>query len=102
MGYTWGGLYDLFQRVSCFCCPLQRLGELRKLRKHKPHLWKRMLEMDALVPEHNKGFRMYDTVHDLENRFSNEDRQGNMFTMEDFEEKEDDWAAVCGSVCNRI
>lgn len=22
LGYTWGGLYEYFDRVSCFCCPL--------------------------------------------------------------------------------
>jgi len=43
--YDWGGLYDHFARVSCFCCPLQRHGELRILRKHYPDLWTRMLEI---------------------------------------------------------
>lgn len=46
-GYDWGGLYDHFDRVSCFCCPLQRIGELRNLRIHYPELWKRMLDMDS-------------------------------------------------------
>lgn len=36
LGYTWGGLYDLFDRVSCWCCPLQSLDDLRTLRKHRP------------------------------------------------------------------
>ena len=29
-GFTWDGLYERFSRVSCFCCPLQGIGELRK------------------------------------------------------------------------
>ena len=33
LGYHWGGLYNHFKRVSCFCCPLQGLSELRTLRK---------------------------------------------------------------------
>lgn len=33
-GFDWGGLYDIFRRVSCWCCPLQPLSELRKLRIH--------------------------------------------------------------------
>lgn len=32
-GYDWGGLYRLFDRVSCWCCPLQGLEELRTLRR---------------------------------------------------------------------
>lgn len=71
-GFYWGGLYQHFNRVSCFCCPLQRLGELRKLRKHFPELWERMLRMDSAIPV-NIGFREYDTVHDLERRFAGED-----------------------------
>ena len=30
-GFDWGGLYEIFHRVSCWCCPLQPLSELRKL-----------------------------------------------------------------------
>ena len=72
-GYDWGGLYELFNRVSCFCCPLQRIGELRRLRRHRPAQWRAMLKMDRMAPEHNRGFRNYDTVHDLERRFTAED-----------------------------
>ena len=76
-GYDWGGLYDIFDRVSCFCCPLQRLSEVRKLRKHFPELWRQMLdweaEYEANWPGMNRGFRDYDTVHDLEKRFAKED-----------------------------
>lgn len=28
-GFDWGGLYEIFHRVSCWCCPLQSLDELR-------------------------------------------------------------------------
>ncbi len=41
-GFTWGGLYEIFHRVSCWCCPLQSFEELRKLRKHFPELWKQL------------------------------------------------------------
>jgi 3'-phosphoadenosine 5'-phosphosulfate sulfotransferase (PAPS reductase)/FAD synthetase len=75
-GYNWGGLYDIFPRVSCFCCPLQSLAELRKLRQHFPDLWQRMLMMDSKVPAPNRGFHHYATVHDLEARFAEEERQG--------------------------
>jgi 3'-phosphoadenosine 5'-phosphosulfate sulfotransferase (PAPS reductase)/FAD synthetase len=45
-GYDWEGLYDLFDRVSCWCCPLQPLSELRTLRTHFPDLWSRLKELD--------------------------------------------------------
>ena len=48
---------------------------MRKLRKHFPDLWARMLEMDSRVPGHNRGFHHYATVHDLERRFADEDRR---------------------------
>ena len=79
-GYTWDGLYELFGRVSCFCCPLQRLGELRKLRRYFPELWSLMLDWDSqLDTSWGVGFRGYQTVHDLERRFMAEDMQRLMF-----------------------
>ena len=30
-GYDFGGLYQIYRRCSCWCCPLQGIGELRKL-----------------------------------------------------------------------
>jgi 3'-phosphoadenosine 5'-phosphosulfate sulfotransferase (PAPS reductase)/FAD synthetase len=80
-GFDWGGLYNHFTRVSCFCCPLQRLSNLRKLRMYHPDLWATMLEWDSRVPAHNRGFRGYDTVADLERRFAQEDRQGTFPSM---------------------
>lgn len=77
-GFTWDGLYDIFPRVSCFCCPLQSLSELRKLRKHFPGLWGQMLlwerQMNGRAWE-DRRFHNARTVHDLEARFAEEDRQ---------------------------
>jgi len=76
-GYDWDGLYDIFDRVSCFCCPLQQLKELRKLRSHFPHLWEKMLkwetDYEARCPGMNRGFRDYYTVQELEKRFADEE-----------------------------
>jgi len=102
LGYDWEGLYDDFRRVSCFCCPLQRISDLRILRKKKPELWKRTLEMDSASPDHNKGYMGYKTVHDMEKRFADEDRQETIFDLEDFEKKEEDWNYQCGVHCARI
>ena len=32
-GFDFGGLYEIYHRASCWCCPFQRIDELRKLRK---------------------------------------------------------------------
>lgn len=45
-GFDFGGLYEIYHRASCWCCPLQRIGELRKLRTHHPELWKKLMELD--------------------------------------------------------
>lgn len=40
-GFDFGGLYEIYHRASCWCCPFQRIEELRKLRRHHPELWER-------------------------------------------------------------
>ncbi|WP_051328399.1 phosphoadenosine phosphosulfate reductase family protein [Desulfatirhabdium butyrativorans] len=74
-GFNWNGLYNHFKRVSCFCCPLQRKSELKILRRYYPDLWHKMLEMDSKIPGHNRGFRGYQSVHELERCFLEQDRQ---------------------------
>lgn len=49
-GFDWGGLYENFKRVSCWCCPLQSIDCLRRLRKLYPSLWQELKEMDNKVP----------------------------------------------------
>ena len=69
-GFDWGGLYDIFHRVSCWCCPLKSLDELRKLRKHFPDLWSKLLQWQE------KTFRTFKpnwTVQALEERFAREE-----------------------------
>jgi 3'-phosphoadenosine 5'-phosphosulfate sulfotransferase (PAPS reductase)/FAD synthetase len=75
-GYDWEGLYGIFKRVSCWCCPLQSLAELKKLRKHFPDLWKELREMDKRTW---RKFKPDYSVEDLERRFADEDKQ---ITME--------------------
>jgi 3'-phosphoadenosine 5'-phosphosulfate sulfotransferase (PAPS reductase)/FAD synthetase len=81
LGYNWGGLYDIFDRVSCWCCPLQSLKDLRKLRKFRPELWQQLIEMDMRQPRHNPGFKEYATAIQLETRFRKEDRQLKMWEV---------------------
>ena len=79
-GFDWGGLYQIYNRCSCWCCPLQRIGELKKLRNHHPELWARLLEMDKRAIEqfgYNPLGRFKEnwTVEQLDRRFANEERQ---------------------------
>ena len=75
-GFNWGGLYEQFRRVSCWCCPMQRISELRSLRKFHPDLWQKLLEMDKMV---KYDFRPDWSVQKLEYRFAMEDRQLSLF-----------------------
>ena len=45
-GFHFGGLYEIYRRASCWCCPFQRISELCNLRRHHPELWARLLDMD--------------------------------------------------------
>ena len=69
-GFDWGGLYDVFKRVSCWCCPLQSLEELRKLRKYYPELWSELRSMDDSTW---RNFRSDYSVRQLEKRFDFEE-----------------------------
>jgi 3'-phosphoadenosine 5'-phosphosulfate sulfotransferase (PAPS reductase)/FAD synthetase len=69
-GLTWGGLYDAgFTRVSCFCCPLKRIEELRILYRKYPELWLKLYEMDQKSPF---PFKANWTVPALARRFFEE------------------------------
>lgn len=79
-GYDWGGLYEIYHRCSCWCCPFQRIDELRKLRHHHPELWARLLDMDRRAIEQFGDtplgvFKKNWTVARLDQRFANEDLQ---------------------------
>ena len=71
-GFDWGGLYDIFRRVSCWCCPLQSLEQLRKLRSHFPGLWQKLLTMDAHTW---RQFRADYSAQQLEWRFQFEEQR---------------------------
>jgi len=49
LGYTWGGLYDIFKRVSCFCCPKAGSGLIDLLRSNFPSLYSRYLVLDKIA-----------------------------------------------------
>ena len=79
-GFDWSGLYEDFRRVSCYLCPLQRIGNWRILRKKYPELYADALRLDGINPwkshaEKGKWF----SLERLERRFALEDAQIKMF-----------------------
>lgn len=69
-GFEWSGLYDHFNRVSCFCCPLKSNQEIRVLREHYPAQWAEMLRKEASIPETENyvTFRGQDSLHALDRK----------------------------------
>lgn len=79
-GFDWGGLYERFDRVSCWCCPLQSLKSCKTLYRNHPELWQELRRMDNRV---EYKFRPDYSVEQLEARFKreieNEARTINLF-----------------------
>ena len=69
-GYDWGGLYEKMRRVSCWCCPLQSLAELRILYREFPTLWAQLKQWDKMTW---RPFRADYSVAELEKRFDFEE-----------------------------
>ena len=99
-GFDFGGLYQIYNRASCWCCPFQRIEELRKLRKYHPQLWLRLLEMDkkalAQFGRTPLGrFRPDWSVEELEQKFALEDAQLTIFDYLNHEVNETEITEVC-------
>jgi len=71
-GFNWGGLYEKYNRVSCWNCPLQSLSDLKALWLYFPDYWKKLLEMQK---QSKWQFRMDYTLEQLNERFIREERQ---------------------------
>lgn len=87
-GFDWGGLYEIWDRVSCWCCPLQSLDDLRKLRKYRPKLWFKLKSMDAKISKTLRpNFQFTKSLTDIERRFEVEDEfisQGKKLRTKEF------------------
>lgn len=68
-GFTWSGLYNKFDRVSCWCCPLARLSELKVIYKDYPELWDKLKTWEKLT---YRTFRHKTTIEELELKFKGE------------------------------
>lgn len=71
-GLDWNGLYKEFKRVSCWCCPLKSLKELKTLYLNHNDLWERLKLLDS---KSWNNFRNDYTLEQLEERFILEERQ---------------------------
>lgn len=47
-GYDFGGLYNHFDRVSCWCCPLGGIKRAQILHDHFPELWAKLKLWDDM------------------------------------------------------
>ena len=65
-GFDWGGLYEKMGRVSCYCCPLSTLKELKTVHDEYPDLWQNMRDIDDKI---NGRFRADYSLEQLEDRF---------------------------------
>ena len=65
-GYDFGNLYDIFFRVSCWCCPLQSIKDLYCLFTYYPDLWCKLRMYDD---KQNNRFRKDYSLADLEEKF---------------------------------
>lgn len=73
-GYCWDEngveLYDILDRVSCWCCRNKNLKELKGIYQHLPDYWQKLKDIQARLPQPMKGEGK--GVFDLEKRFEAE------------------------------
>lgn len=65
-------LYDLLDRLSCWCCRNKNLQELRNIYHYLPEVWQKLKDLQDKVQMPYKDGK---TIHDLEMRFITEDAQ---------------------------
>lgn len=68
-GFEWNGLYDVFPRVSCWCCPLQSNGELRALHDRYPAMWQELRRKQESIRDGETRFKGGRTVHEWEAKY---------------------------------
>lgn len=66
-------LYDLLDRVSCWCCANKNLQELRNIRHHLPTYWAKLKDLQSRTDRPMKGPDK--SVFELDARFAAEDKK---------------------------
>lgn len=76
-GFSWNedgiDLYDVLDRVSCWCCRNKNLKELKAIYKFLPKYWKRLKGLEIRLQEPMKGVGK--SIVELEKRFENEENR---------------------------
>lgn len=79
-GFDFGGVYNIFKRVSCYCCPLKQISEVRKLKENFPELFKKLQYLNEIARSSKHPlFRLDYSLEELEKRFEIEDREGKIY-----------------------
>ena len=81
-------LYDILDRVSCWCCRNKNRQELYNIYRYLPDYWGRLKALQARIPEpmkpyQNRKYGEYGNLLDLEKVFEQEDqtRQITLFDL---------------------
>ena len=74
-------LYDILDRVSCWCCRNKNKKELYNIWKYLPEYWDRLKELQSKIAEPmkrfcNKKYGNYGNVFDMEKVFIEQSKQG--------------------------
>ena len=73
-GYYWlennVRLYDVLDRVSCWCCRNKNLKELKGIYKNLPKYWEKLKEIQKKIP--NMPMKQSGSIFELEERFKKE------------------------------
>lgn len=64
-------LYDILDRVSCWCCANKNLKELRNYYKYLPRYWNKLKDFQNRTSRPFKNNKQ--TIFELEDRFKNEE-----------------------------
>ena len=68
-------LYDILDRVSCWCCANKNLWELRNIYWYLPEYWERLQELQSQIDRPFKGYKKDGTpvgIFELERRYEAE------------------------------
>lgn len=81
LGYNWKEegiyLYEILDRLSCWCCKNKNLKELKAIFYKLPNYWNKLKQIEALIGEPMKGEGK--SLLELEKRFLKEGYQINLF-----------------------
>lgn len=72
-GVDFHGHYKVWDRLSCYCCPLQGLKNLRRMHHKHPTLWEQIKEIGDGITCQYQSLREGATARDLDERFKVED-----------------------------